>query len=156
MKAFTQMKEAAFGDKPRERRSSAKLSDWTGPTEATEEDGKKEKRSERMWWGGRTDQWMIDGWIVDEVMVPCCALRQMRAYRGGVWGFCLRWKRLYKAYSGDVAVKAIVLTPGVSSVRACTCVRLHLLSIPVLVAGPVCMASWHIFLHCAGLWAALE
>lgn len=41
MKAFTQMKEAAFGDKPRERRSSAKLSDWTGPTEGTEEDGKK-------------------------------------------------------------------------------------------------------------------
>lgn len=77
----------------RERRSTTKLSDWTGPTEGTEEDEKKKKRRRR--W---TDGWMIDGWIVDEAMgerastylVLRCAFRKMHAYRGGVCSFCLR------------------------------------------------------------------
>lgn len=40
MKAFTQMKEQLL-EISRERRSPTKLSDWTGPIEGTEEDGKK-------------------------------------------------------------------------------------------------------------------
>lgn len=73
-----------------------------------------------------------------------CALRQMCAYRAGRRGFCLQWKCLYKVYLEDVGVKAIVLTPAVLSARACTFARPYLLSIPALVAGPVCEASWHI------------
>lgn len=79
MKAFTQMKEAAFGDKPRER-SLTKLSDWTGPAERTVETG---------------ERGMIDSWIVDEVMRRCgsylplyCAPRQMHGLAGGVSFVC--------------------------------------------------------------------
>lgn len=103
---------------------------------------------------GWTDGWMIDGWIVDEVMGGWCRLlfgdfkcgcvRQMCAYRGGVCGFCLRWKCLHKEYLEDVGVKAIVLTPVFSLCRR-ACARLYLVSIPVLRAGPVCTVSWHIF-----------
>lgn len=50
-------------------------------------------------------------------------LKQMRAYRAVVHGFCLGWKCLRKANLEDVGVKAIVLTPGLSA-RACTCAPL--------------------------------
>lgn len=42
----------------RERRSTTKLSDWTGPTEGTEEDERKKKEKETM--DGRVDDRWVD------------------------------------------------------------------------------------------------